>query len=267
MAEQDTIIRKIRLRVKDPNPPPDGGDPKYDNQYYIDAIDFGLQKLSHDFSSTVLWDISTLPDGKEFLLIKLATIEMCYVRGSESTDPTEESVLVDEVKSIDVPNLKIAYKDGKDEKVFQGPAYWTKLAASLQSEYDGELPDITPIDDGAKIVSSQIMRTSLRTGKLGPYPFVKRMIMGITSVAYDDVSTLTVVWEPIYSEHLNHYEIWIKKTGVANSDVLLTSIYDNHDYEIDIDKVLAVGEWKVYMFAVDNHDLKGKSSELLITVS
>lgn len=267
MAVQADIITSVRRRVRDLELPQ-----TYVDAYYIDAIDFALKKLNFDFANDPEWMLATVPTRYEFLLIKLATIEMCYVRGGEVIDSDSGAGIA----SISVPNLSVSEgKDDSDESKF-----WLDLADKLQKEYDGELKSAGGGPDGSlgkELASSHVvMRTGYRTGRRVPLDIHRPITAPVPTLTQLALSVL-VTWTPVRDLHFYAYEVYrVIGDGsrpVSVKDPLTTErlaqITDIHEdrYE-DGDASMAVDDVNSYVICVyDKNGLRSQSVAVEITIA
>lgn len=235
--------------------------PRYPDQQYQDAISFALSKLNYDFAPDTAWTITTLPSTHEFLLIKLATIEMCYIRASEATDPDVDET-EDKISSVAVPDLSVSSAQRSGD---YGPLYWQKLADTLQDEYDGELK-AHKIAAPIAVTVGTMTRSSARRGRA---LVDSRMDRGVAPTGPPTptyaAGVLSFTWPPVYDTHFAAYILSVRADGGAWEE--LVEIYDNHEVETSVDKVLAAGDYKARLTVRNDNAIKVHSAEVAFEVT
>ena len=254
MATQAEIINKVRRRIADYEPTQ-----QYDDNYYIEAIDNSLSKLSFDFGATYTV-VGDVPFNREFLLTKLVTIDMCYVRASEGAEGGSE-VETAQYTTIQVPDLSVSNNSDAES---QGPGYWMKLAEDLQKEYDEEVGDKAGQNQGGYVEVGISRRISMTNGA-----WRKRVLDpgldAVTLSATVDGSDVILTWSRLYAEDFLYYEI-VRATDVdfETEEVLR--------YEPDIveteytDEGLAAGTYYYRVKTVNPNDISTNSNTALVTV-
>lgn len=279
MALQSTIDR-VRSRVRD-NAKPLGaavppGKALFPDTEYNRAVQFALEKLSFDFGEAYT-DESLVPFNRMFLLVKLATIEMCYVRAAAlETGEDESSGGI--VSSISVPDLSIS----QDTDDASGADFWLDLADKLQAEYDNEvgadkgtagtqgtLPDVIQ-----GVVHRHGLRNNSRAGYNTDVPLPPTTITVETNG-----SDLIVRWTEILEQHFAWYEIYL----ALSPDTLeepeqrqrVHIISDPHGEFTESGiirpkktlKDNAPGTYQVRMAVVNNNSLRSWSNIVTVTVT
>lgn len=213
MADLTTVIGRVRRLVNDyAGGPPVFVGALYANDVYEEQIEFALQKLSYDFADT--YTIANIPYDREFLLVKLATINMCYIRANEV-----EAVLTDPdfdggITSISVPDLSVS--DALSAKDVY--AQFMDLAERLQEEYDGELEGRKANAPSSGVVVG--IQTRERKYPWGPRrgtfnqvqrvprqavsnpPIVKNLLVEVAS------PKATFYWDAWRNTDFSRYELW-----------------------------------------------------------
>jgi len=238
-------------------------DPLYADATYVRAVEFALSKLQFDFQPATPWTIETMPVEYEFLLQKLATIEVCYVRASESTDPSEGSDVGD-VSQLTVPDLSVLSQQRGD---LYGPSYWYRLAETLQREYDGETANRGPGKQRGEVTSHPLMRKdNLHDGRISD----RRLDRGVAPAGSPTVTyvagVITVTWPTTYSDHFYRYIIEWKAPGSGTWTVLVNET-DNHVTESEITQTLVIGAHG-FRLAVENDNnitLYGSAISVVVT--
>jgi len=256
MATQADIINKVRRRIADYESPQ-----QYDDNYYISGIESGLQKLSFDFGATysVVGDV---PYDRVFLLTKLVTIEMCYVRASEGAEGDSDTEhATTRFTNIQVPDLSVS--DGSDSDT-RGPGFWLKLADDLQKEYDGEVGDKAGANQGGYVEVGISRRISLTHGGYRKRTLDEGLdaVTLSSSVAGSDV---TLSWSRLFAEDFLYYEI-VRATDVdfATEE---TIGYEADSYETEwIDEGLASGTYYYRVKTVNPNYIKTNSNTEIVTV-
>ena len=211
MATEVEYIMVIRRRVLDAVL-----DYTYSDAYYQDALSFALHKLNHDWGQSFTNVSEVTEDPYYFLLVKLATIEMCYVRAAETVASGSAPI-----KEVEVPNLTVI--KGINEKS------WLDTAKRLQKEYDDELNRGVVSTDGAPEQMSMV-RTSLRTGGMKPY-VLARHLTAPTIASSVDGSDVTISWSAVYDREFHSYEIWRGTDATLTDGTKVQTVSDNHDEE------------------------------------
>ena len=274
--EMITRVRTIIRDLADPTgsavPP---GCATFDDSVYLEAGQFSLEKLSYDFDEEYL--VATdVPYRRQFLLQKLATIQMAQVRASSSAsgeDDTEGAV-----SSISVPDLSISEDTGSAA----GADYWLQLAAALQEEYDNEIAGFshgsTPGDMThlPTVLNQTTGRFSLRSNSRAPYN-IDVALAAPTVAATVDGSDVVITWSPILDQHFAWYEIYRSLSPTTLETPSQTQrieiIPDPHGYFDEgiirpryVDKSLASGTYQYRMCSVNDNTLRGFSSILTVVV-
>lgn len=251
MATEAQVIDRVRRRVSDFE-----ASRVYEDPFYKDAIAFALSKLSFDFD-TEYATVESVPRSREFLLVKLASIEMCYMRASRkmARDETVEDS-GDDIASITVPDLSVSGPATSDR---QGADYWLNLAQKLQDEYDGELEHVGGSSNAAQISEGVSKRVSLTTGgyrkrKLDAGP--DQIPTVVTAVSG---TTVTVSWDIWYKEVFKAYEVFRSQYSDMSEADRVAYIVDNHVVDFE-DELVPSGTWYYQVKNVDGNELKTSSA-------
>lgn len=254
-AATNKIITSIRTRVADL-------DETFTDEIYVEAISFALSKLSFDFgvSYSVVEDV---PEKHKFLLIKLGTIEMCYIRASVEADgdAADDSGSVD-ISSVSVPDLSVSENVSTTTR---GAGYWMELARALQDEYDGEVGDNKAgQNQGGEIEQGYMRRISLTTGG-----YRKRVLdPGLPAVTVSGVVTgsdVKLTWSKLLHEAFLAYEVFIDDTPTFDDEERLAFITDNHIVEFT-DKARATGTWYYRVKTLNPNQLTTNSNTVTAVV-
>jgi hypothetical protein len=256
VATLEQVIDSVRRKVSDYEMPR-----KFDSSYYESAVKFALSKLSHDYDEVYL-AASDVPYGREFLLIKLATIEMCYTRAqsAESSDSDDDDDLKS-VASIAVPDLAVTKSTDSPEDTADR---WLRIAADLQAEYDGELRS----DGGSSLVAGvevqTVNRKSMKNGGLAS----RKLDQGLPAVAVSATvagQSVNLTWTKLFSDLFLQYEVYRATTVTFDEEERVTAIGDNHTVEYT-DIVPGVGTYYYRVYTVNPNGIKTPSNSLLIEV-
>lgn len=256
MATQAQVILKVRRKVADYSE-----DRIFEDDFYIDAVEFALQKLSTDYGATYTV-ADDVPTNRVFLLVKLASIEMLYARaakemGGSSTVDTSDA---DDFSLVQVPDLRVDFA-----KTPIGPDSWLKLAKELQDEYDGELEQAGGSSLVAEIEVGIVKRISLTNGGWKKYTFD----VGPTAVVLsgDDAgSDSELSWTTSYDETFNRYEVYRDTSSSMATAEKITEISDNHTVEY-IDESLSAGTYYYRVKVVNNNELGTNSNTVTVTIT
>lgn len=232
-AATQQVIRSVRARVADL-------DEVFKNDCYVDAIQFSLSKLSFDFGVSYS-TVEDVPTNHKFLLIKLTTIEMCYIRASAESDGDADDVGSgsDDITNISVPDLSVSENTASTSK---GAAYWMNLAQALQQEYDGEVGDKKAgQNQGGFVEQAYTRRISLTTGG-----YRKRVLdPGLPAVTVSGVvvgADVKLTWDKLLNELFLAYEIYVDDDPTFPDEERIGFITDNHITEFT-DKNPGTGTW------------------------
>lgn len=249
MADENQIIDRVRRKVFDFEEPRRLG-----RFYYADAVLFGAQKLGHDFGEP--YGIAAdIPTTKEFLLVKLATIEICYVLVSKIQSELDGDTDSDgEVSSITVPDLAVTNQVTTGHEKIQD---LLQMAELLQEEYDGELLQSGGSSNAAEATCGNTFRISLRTGgyrkrMLDPGP-MPRTLTGI--VVGNQVA---LAWDKWIDETFNRYEILRSEDPGFDSYDTVTHISDNH--EVSYMDTVSAGTYYYRVDTYNGNDIKASSN-------
>ena len=262
MATEQQVIDRVRRLVADYS-----ATQRYINSYYQDAIQFALEKLSYDFDVSYSV-VSDVPTKHVFLLVKLTTINMCYLRASEGAEGESGEGDNTRYTTIAVPDLTVT--DGNDASS-RGPAYWLSLADRLQREYDSELGDggAASQNVGGIIEVGFFRKISLRHGG-----YTKRKLdPGLSAITVVDPpsvsgSDVTLEWEKLQVEGFSYYEIVRSPTAVfdTETEVLLQQESDIH-IESYTETNVPVGTWYYMVRTVNPNLIKTDSNVVSVTVT
>jgi hypothetical protein len=258
VATLEQVVDAVRVKVSDYAQPR-----KFDISYYEAAISFALSKLSHDFHEEYL-TIADVPYDREFLLIKLATIEMCYTR-SQSVQQSDLDPDSDDdfgpVTSVQTPDLMVMKRGESSEDT---ASRWLRIAADLQAEYDDELRNSGGSAFVAEIVVDTVNRKSMKTGGLAS----RKLDMGLPAVALSAVvesNTVALTWGKLYSDLFQQYEVY-RATSITFSDKQRISVIcDNHEVEY-LDTGLQPGTYHYRVYTVNPNLIKTPSNSVTIEV-
>lgn len=257
MATLSEIIGKVRRRIADFE-----DDTRYSDEYYVDAIEFSLSKLSYDFSASYS-AVEDVPSNRIFLLVKLATIEMCYVRASDYVDQDAGGTGGEATfHSIKVPDLEV---EGEAASADEAADVWLSLASKLQAEYDGEIEHVGGMSNAAEIQTAYLKRISLSTGGWRKY----QLDEGPAAVVVSAVVTgndVALSWSTLYHETFGAYEVWRDTDSTFASETRIAYFADNHDVTYTDEGVVA-GTYYYRVKTVNLNQLKTNSNTLTITVT
>jgi len=244
----DALIIKVRRRVDDA-----GVTPIYADVYYSDALEAALGRLNIDIHTD--YTRSNLPAKYLYPLELLATIDMCYVRGTEGADATPA---VGAVQTVTVPNLSVTKSTGGEPA---GPDYWLELAERLSDDYAAAVAAITDIRESADtgIQVGTIFRTSLRTGRRTPY-VMDTALTATTLAAEVDGTSVALTWTAVYEHHFSRYLIKRAPTDafVEADTVEVVSEYDNHT--VTYTDTPGVGTWYYKIVVINDNALEAESA-------
>lgn len=233
---------------------------KFDSSYYESAVNFALSKLSHDYGESYL-AASDVTYGREFLLIKLATIEMCYTRAQSAESSDSEDDDDASVASVAVPDLAVTQSTDSPEDTADR---WLRIAADLQAEYDEELRN----DGGSSLVAGvevqTINRKSMKNGGLAS----RKLDTGLPAVtvsAIVDGQVVSLTWTKLFSDLFLQYEVYRATTITFADEERIAAIADNHTVEYS-DTVSALGTYYYRVYTVNPNGIKTQSNSLTVEV-
>ena len=286
MAASQGTIDRLRVRIRDvqsdgagtavPDEPARvAQDVTYKDNVYEQTVVFALEKLSYDFSPDVDYTEDTqVPYSRKFLLVKLATIELCYIRAGD----VEVSAGGD-ITSITVPDLSVA------EGSSSAGGYWLELASTLQSEYDGEVGSIAEgtapgsSDAMPEVEVGTMFRRSLRTGRRTPYDLDTALAAPSSFAGSWDVPSSRVIltWGTVLDEYFAYYEVYRSAdladlTPYPNASTRIEVIPDAHGkwYEGIVEPhtfdTPGSGTWYYLMATVNSNTLRGLTSVVTVVV-
>jgi hypothetical protein len=257
VATLEQVIDSVRRKVSDYEMPR-----KFDSSYYESAVKFALSKLSHDYGESYL-AASDVPYEREFLLIKLATIEMCYTRAqsAETSSSTDDDDGIDAIASVAVPDLAVTQSTDSPEDTADR---WLKIAADLQAEYDGELSN----DGGSSLVAGievqTINRKSMKNGGLAS----RKLDTGLPAVAVSATvagQSVNLTWTKLFSDLFLQYEVYRATTVTFEDEERVTVIADNHTVEYT-DTAPGLGVYYYRVYTVNPNGIKTQSNSLMVEV-
>ena len=263
MAEELDIIRRVRRRVADLKPPV-----RYAEEYYQDALLFALEKLSFDFGESYP-AVPDVPPARVFLLVKLASIEMCFVRAAEGAEgESGEAGGTTEFTSITVPDLSVSGSASGDGDDASGPGFWMALAKALQDEYDGEVGDEKAGQvQGGEVTNHVAHRISLRHGGRANRHLDDGLPATSLTAAVDGTS-VTLTWGRILRTDLKYYEIQ-RSSGPnfteAEGMVIVTKVSDPVETTF-IETEVPAGIWNYRLQTVNPNAIKTPSNIVVATV-
>jgi hypothetical protein len=255
VATFNEIINTVRRRVADYKE-----DRVYSDEYYSDAVSFALSKLSHDFSADYA-TVTDVPTARVFLLTKLATIEMCYVRAAEFVDVDPGEELSASFHSLKVPDLEV---DGEGTSPAAAAQSWLSLARSLQEEYDGELEHSGGSSNAAEIQTACLKRISLTTGGYRKYA-LDRGLAAVTVSAVVAGTTVTLSWSILYDETFAAYEVCRDTSINMENEERVAYITDNQKATY-ADEVPASGTYYYRVKTVNPNRIKTSGNTLTVVV-
>lgn len=262
MATEKQFIDRIRRIVADIKSPQ-----RYEDAYYSDSIQFALEKLSYDFDVSYT-EAALVPVKHSFLLVKLATIQMCFIRASEGAEGEGDEGEEFRFTNLAVPDLSISDTNAAKSR---GPTYWLHLADMLQREYDDELGDggAASQNTGGNVEVGFARRISLTHGG-----YAKRVLdPGLDAVTLGDPisvdgSDVTVEWTKLQTQGFLYYEIVRSPTAVFDDDteVLVAHEADIHK-EKHTERNVPVGTWYYMVRSVNPNQIKTDSNVVSATVA
>jgi hypothetical protein len=175
----------------------------FQNQDYLDAIDFALSKLNNDLGTSYL-DDSELPQRRKFLLRKLATIEMAYRMIAEEATGAGAG-------QVSVPDLMV----GSGATPAQA---WQQLAKSLQAEYDDELAreqisgEQSQLAPSTSIAIRRDARRGIQVEANVAAPISGDLTLAATS---PEAGSVALVWSVMRSVWFYRYEVFRASTSAA----------------------------------------------------
>jgi hypothetical protein len=257
VATTSEVIDKVRRRVADYNEPR-----KYGKRYYDDAIAFAIDKLNHDLDTT--YSVSSdVPAGRIFLLVKLASIEMCYIRAAEGASGDSTEAEETRITSITVPDLSASDGNTGDSR---GPTFWMKLADRLQTEYDDEVGGKADQIPGGIIEVDVFRKISLTNNG-----FRKRSIdPGLDAVTVDiplvDGQDVLITWSKLLTEGFLYYEVTRDTSSTFANETIIRREPDNHEIEYT-DEGLSPGTYYYRVKTVNPNLIKTNSNSVSATVT
>lgn len=256
MATEEAVIESIRRRIADLR-----DCQLYQDEDYQDAIGFSLSKLSSDLS-VVYSTIVDVPAEHDFLLVKLATIEMCYVRASATAEREGEDGTNTDITTISVPDLSVSDSNSGESR---GTTYWMLLAKRLQSEYDGEIKHL-----GGAALAGQVTQGYLRRISLTHGGFRKRLLdPGLAAVqgftALLSGSDVLLTWNVLLVEDFARYDIFRATDSAFVDEERVGQVFDNQKPKFT-DESVASGAYFYRVKSVNPNELSTPSSAVAVTV-
>lgn len=255
MATLEQVIDSVRRKVSDYEMPR-----KFDSSYYESAVKFALSKLSHDYGETYL-AASDVPYGREFLLIKLAAIEMCYTRAQSAEISDSDDEGVDAIASVAVPDLAVTQSTDSPEDTADR---WLRIATDLQAEYDEELSN----DGGSSLVAGvevqTINRKSMKNGGFAS----RKLDPGLPAVAVSATvagQSVNLTWTKLFSDLFLQYEVYRATAVTFDDEERVAAIADNHTVEYT-DTAPGLGVYYYRVYTVNPNGIKTPSNSLMIEV-
>lgn len=255
MATEDQLIASVRRAVADFQ-----GDQTYDNEYYEDALTFSLRKLSFDFGD----QYSTVPDvpsERVFLLEKIATIKMCYIRAAEGAEGESGEGDATRYTTIAVPDLSVTDNSAQDSR---GAAFWMKLASDLQKEYDEEVGSKAGQNSGGDVEQGTVRRISLTNGG-----YRKRVLDpgpdAVTASSVVDGNDVLITWNILFFETFQQYEVYRDTNLTMKTEKRVFIQSDNHVVEF-VDESLAAGTFFYRVATRNRNDLRTNSATITVVV-
>lgn len=260
MATREYVRESVRMKVADHKTNPH----IYDNTYYDRAIDFAISKVNFDFGSAYI-DVPDVPAQRVFLVTKLASIEMCFIRAAEiasgsAEEPIPSTGVIDQ---IEVPDLSVSSEAGTTTDS-TGAAFWLSKADRLQKEYDGEKPDESA-DATKDIETAMLMRTSLTNGGFRS----RKMDPGLDAVSITATiasSDVTLAWGVLRDVHFSSYQIYRGESPDMSDETQAGIISDNHVVTFT-DSDRPVGTYYYRVKTVNPNGLKTDSNTVAAAVS
>lgn len=252
--ELKVTIDTIRRNVGDYQEPR-----KFEEISYKDAIHFALSKLSFDFGTSYPTSAS-VPIEREFLLLKLATIQMCYVRAAAILDDDDTTRKESGgVTNLTVPDLSVSESD---EGNSDSAETWLDLASKLQLEYDGELEH-----GGEAVVEVQVGFLNAHSRKTGGLAN-RRLDRGLPATVLGAVVTANSVaftWSIVYHPEFLAYEL------VRSQDNFVTEKQAMYRGDNQIatytDEELGSGVYQYKLNVINPNSIKTPSNIIEVTIS
>ena len=256
MATQTEIVNRVRRRIADFKE-----SRLFSDDYYYDAIDFALSKLSYDFATT--YSLATdVPDARVFLLTKLATIEMCYVRAANFVDSDGDGTTAESIPhSLKVPDLEIEGSGASNDSTADT---WISLAQKLQNEYDDEIAHVGGASTAAEIGVGVLKRISLSTGGYRKYA-LDEGLAAVTVSAVVDVSDVTLTWSILYDETFLAYEVYRDTDATMVTEERIAYLTDNQDNTYE-DESLASGTYYYRVKTTNPNGIKTNGNTLTVVI-
>lgn len=232
MAFKNLLMDKVRRKVGDwldPRTVMDTTAVLYADEYYIDAVDDGLNRFNADTGN--VYTITTLPSKYEHMIVLLGTIEMCTVRAGESTDSSDTSGAPSgKLMRVQVPGMETWWHAPQDI----GSAGWLKLCEQLEDRYQDWLEDegfdTVDGDDLPTVYSYTVMREDLSNNRAWRRPEIDKGLTAPTDLAVAFAASGRIfTWTPLYHTQHQFYQLQHKLSTEEWEDVeIMATIYDNH---------------------------------------
>lgn len=249
MSIEANVISKVRRRVGDVVPVLPAL-PTYADEYYQDAIEASLQKYSHDLGVSLMTIASVTPK-QEFLLVKLAAIEMCYIRAAEGAGGEAEGG-GSRWTSVAVPDLSVT---DANQGTSRGPAFWLELAEKLKSEYESEVELNQTYPEVEQTYTHRI------SGVHGGYR-VRKVDPGLAAVSVSAAvsgSSVLLEWTKLLDSAFSRYEVWRSGSSLMVGEEFVANVYDNHETEYVVED-LVPGTYYFRVKTVNPNEIKTNSN-------
>jgi hypothetical protein len=248
VATEVYVIEQVRRKVADYKEPR-----TYEKAFYTDALTLALGKLNNDYGETYA-TIPDVPVNRVYLVVLLASIDMCHIRASEAFDD-EASDATRDVSQLSVPDLSIS---SRAEATTSSGENWLELAQELQETYDTALENAGGQSQTAEVQVGTIRRISKTHGgyanrKLDPGPDA------VTIIATVDGSTVTISWDALLVNDFGTYDVYRSDQSDMTDEERLKVISDNHIVEYD-DEDVEPGTYYYRVRVVNPNELTADSN-------
>lgn len=254
MATLIQVRDRVRRKVYDYDAPQVVGD-----DYYNDAIDDSLGRLNADFGLSFA-SVEAVTVTYLYLLINLATIEICFIRAAKVADDVEHGTGAQNIDELEIPDLKVRRLVGT--KI--GSEFWIDLANRLMAEYEAALEQ-SGSGSQQTIATSTLHRQSLTNGAiakriLDPGPEAVPVITSVTG------GVVTVSWDILYDQYFLRYEILRADNSLLTDAEIIKYEADNQVNEYE-DSDVTSGTWYYAVKSVNKNELTATSSAVETIVS
>jgi len=251
VATEAYVIEQVRRKVADFKEPR-----TYEKSFYSDAVTLALGQFNTDYGETYS-SITEVPTNQVYLVVLLASIDMCYIRASEAFDSDESddgSANLD-ISQLSVPDLSIS---APAESIKKGGVNWIELAQQYQNKYDVALENSGGQSNTATIQVGVLRRVSKTHGgyanrKLDPGP------TAVTAYASVSGSTVTISWNVLLVNDFGSYEVYRDTQSDMSTEERITVIVDNHIDEYD-DEIEIAGTYYYRVKTVNPNQLEAESN-------